>query len=442
MIVATVLLAAPAVSAAAGVSVRIKAVEFKAKTVIDDRRTAPPLSVNQFPACKLLDSFDWEDCYPGVPDGKPEKDWPIVARKGSALVIKEAVLRVSHAKKPLMNATVTGAATLPGGGALTFKATKVNQTGDVLVVKNLTGGNLPGHVTFLSDLAISWTVDAGGKAYDAGTSEHPIYVVYAAPGATALFETLVDFTTNAAAGESTATGVFDKVWQVFTTRDIHRVHLNTMSGNVTRLGGNKTLLRYYTEWTLFLELRRTYFDTCPPGQTTADILRILIGRCGGWARFFVDALGAQGVVVRDLAVDDFTGFPTGPAGADLMLINNWTFGAPSGAGDFPYVMRVRINRVGGRLSGSFVGRPDFTKGNGVAGQGAAVTPNPRGWFAVGDHAVDLFDGKIYDPSYGTGPFDDIEQWAAASLAGFAKISCAYNADGSGMCTIRAHRGIT
>lgn len=29
------------------------------------------------------------------------------------------------------------------------------------------------------------------------------------------------------------------------------------------------------------------------------------------------------------------------------------------------------------------------------------------------------DGKIYDPSYGTGPFDNLKAWEEASVAGFA-----------------------
>ena len=30
----------------------------------------------------------------------------------------------------------------------------------------------------------------------------------------------------------------------------------------------------------------------------------------------------------------------------------------------------------------------------------------------------VYNGKIYDPSYGTGPFDNIKQWANASLDGY------------------------
>jgi len=48
--------------------------------------------------------------------------------------------------------------------------------------------------------------------------------------------------------------------------------------------------------------------------------------------------------------------------------------------------------------------------------------NPPGYFGVGDHAVVVYSGKIYDPSYGTGTFDDIRAWAVASLDGFAYLT--------------------
>ena len=51
-----------------------------------------------------------------------------------------------------------------------------------------------------------------------------------------------------------------------------------------------------------------------------------------------------------------------------------------------------------------------------------LVPNPPGWFAVGDHAIAGYDGKLYDPSYGSGPFDDIRAWAIASLAGYARLT--------------------
>jgi hypothetical protein len=49
----------------------------------------------------------------------------------------------------------------------------------------------------------------------------------------------------------------------------------------------------------------------------------------------------------------------------------------------------------------------------VAGQGNA---DPIGIF--GDHALIEYDGEIYDPSYGTGPFAGILEWEDASIEGF------------------------
>ncbi len=67
-------------------------------------------------------------------------------------------------------------------------------------------------------------------------------------------------------------------------------------------------------------------------------------------------------------------------------------------------------------------------------------PNPPGWFAVGDHAVAIYDGKLYDPSYGAGPFDDIRAWAVASLAGYARLT-ARPSGATTIVTIHAHGGV-
>jgi hypothetical protein len=46
-----------------------------------------------------------------------------------------------------------------------------------------------------------------------------------------------------------------------------------------------------------------------------------------------------------------------------------------------------------------------------------LTPiSPLG--AFGDHALVRYDGKYYDPSYGTGPFDSLVEWEDASIDGF------------------------
>ena len=51
--------------------------------------------------------------------------------------------------------------------------------------------------------------------------------------------------------------------------------------------------------------------------------------------------------------------------------------------------------------------------NDVAAQNNA---NPLAVF--NDHAVVLYNGKIYDPSYGTGPFNTLVDWEDASVDGY------------------------
>jgi hypothetical protein len=59
---------------------------------------------------------------------------------------------------------------------------------------------------------------------------------------------------------------------------------------------------------------------------------------------------------------------------------------------------------------------EVTDKEGVRGQN---TMNPKSTFST--HWVAEIGGKIYDFSYGLGPYDDRKKWEDASIAGFAKV---------------------
>jgi hypothetical protein len=54
--------------------------------------------------------------------------------------------------------------------------------------------------------------------------------------------------------------------------------------------------------------------------------------------------------------------------------------------------------------------------------------NPRRAFFE-HHAVIEYDGKLYDPSYGTGPFDNLTAWENTSLVGLGLRFSAQNQNG-------------
>jgi hypothetical protein len=54
------------------------------------------------------------------------------------------------------------------------------------------------------------------------------------------------------------------------------------------------------------------------------------------------------------------------------------------------------------------------------------------WFGAGDHALVSFNGAVYDPSYGTGPY--------ASASGCAAVGCWAQANIAGLATMVAYPG--
>jgi hypothetical protein len=229
----------------------------------------------------------------------------------------------------------------------------------------------------------------------------------------------VDFTSHDAHGKAIEKDVADAIWGEYTDRVVQRRELNPVSGQVAHFGSN---LQYYPPWSLatddlFAEdLFDKFWNQCQVWDT-ANILKTTMGRCGGWAQFMEDSFKTQGIPAKSQGLGQLPGFTTGPAGSQFMLIKNWTFGTPSGAGNFPYLMEVQELSKGTTQLGLLFLKKEFDDAPGAPGQS---NPNPPGWFNVGDHSIVAYKGKIYDPSYGTGPFDNFKQWEKASLDGYGK----------------------
>lgn len=406
--------------------------------VIRDRATQPMQRMADFnDGCGGAPNVEWRDCRPNWPDGFSDRSWPVAYVRGATMDIALARFRVRNAN--LDQATVVGSVDLGNGNTFEFRKAAVPQVGNELVADNLTAsGPLPNEVGFLEPMRITWTVIKNGVTFEAGTSDITVYLLYARP-MVPLYLTQVDFTTHGARGKSVEQEVVDGVWSMFTPRQLMRRELDPRVGTISH---NGVILRYWTTWDLLSKDAQLF--RCPGVWDTPTLLRVTIGRCGGWAQFMDDALALHGIAAPMVGVATRPGFPTGPAGSQLMLIKNWSFGTPSGAGDFPYIRTVEIRTSpAGVVTVAAVGpQNEVDDAPGSPGQ---ENPNPPGYFAVGDHAVVLYNGKIYDPSYGTGPFNDIMEWARASIDGYARYRDAVQVMPNGAVRVKrrfeAHRGI-
>ena len=250
----------------------------------------------------------------------------------------------------------------------------------------------------------------------AGTSWHRIYLTFAAPQAWPLFETEVAYGSITGAGQATPGGLLAKIWSHFSGQ------------NARRLDG--TPMTYYHDWNV------------PTIGGVPDLLRLADGRCGQWALFFIGALQAQGLA-------PFTKWPSAvytlqfdrqgnqvrtcqPINRPFMVAK-WNFGAPGVAGpnypglvegidfkrnhrsdaNFPFENVYNFNQFDMFTPNCAGVLPPFPPGqwgfpwlvppqaNYVGGAGmdkGQNNPTPRPLFT--DHAIVLFAGKFFDPSYG------------------------------------------
>jgi hypothetical protein len=99
---------------------------------------------------------------------------------------------------------------------------------------------------------------------------------------------------------------------------------------------------------------------------------------------------------------------TGATDYIAMLVGKWSFPATG-----PQLDRYQFDPTTGNYQPL---ETDVTYQSAPA-QGLTITS--PGWFELGDHAVVAYNGQIWDPSYGTGPFPSISAWANQSIAGYA-----------------------
>ncbi|MBU1700623.1 MAG: hypothetical protein KJ970_11710 [Candidatus Eisenbacteria bacterium] len=243
--------------------------------------------------------------------------------------------------------------------------------------------SIPNQVYFYENLKIAWEiVGPDGVTRSAGQTKHQIYALLNDPVVgTPIYWTPLHLSCQSAKGRTTQNDLVTYAYKPLqkTTGD--------GKGLSRRRDGKKL-----TYWGRGLD--------SPAIFTTQDLLQnsepdgiTATGRCGSWARFFIDMCKMHGVNALQLIAV----IPKDPNVA--FLVQKCKF---KGKGTWP----SDFSHLAGR------GKQLCTKMTGVAGQGKT---NPT--FTFCDHALVRYGGEIYDPSYGLQPYPSEKAWEDAAIAG-------------------------
>ncbi|MBI3097719.1 MAG: hypothetical protein HYY93_05640 [Planctomycetes bacterium] len=241
-------------------------------------------------------------------------------------------------------------------------------------------------------LAIIWKVSTdGGHTWECvGRSENPVYVTLHAPLTTA-WHTCLHIGCKNAKGMGGSSAAVARIWDEFTDRRVARV--------------DGTVMIY---WGPFSSGSGYPATSAGGASTTRLLLAQADGKCGDWSLFFVDCIKVQGVsgaMPGEISVSNVPQADGSLMRGRQLLIKKW---------DMSTVPPREMHGVEGDLPAQGENNVD-----------------PTSFFT--NHCVVNFGGKLYDPSYGVGPFDALGEWESLACDGFQ-----YWADtnGDGRETIR------
>jgi hypothetical protein len=246
---------------------------------------------------------------------------------------------------------------------------------------------------------LDWHVKVGTSNWaKIGSTKHTVYLTLAAPITTAaglMRETLFNIGCRTAKGINDEAQAVDVIYGEFKNRAIYKV--KPSSGELST-----TKMTYWGDPSLN-----------PAGTTT--LLNTNDGTCEAWSCLFIDVLRTQGIAnvsqvvitppdkTRDEMKNQHqTDFPNLPE----PLIGTVTAGI---------AVKVCSKVPNGRSDGWFT--PSTTP-NGLPGQGGMPSPSRK---LFTNHAVVIYSGKLYDPSYGSpvispvGNSSVIELWENESI---------------------------
>ncbi len=293
-------------------------------------------------------------------------------KKAPVAFIRASKMKVDTKFKLAPNVTPTGQVkvrgTGPSAGAglgnLDFASKDGNAANGVItVVNHVCSTAFQNKISFFDPMVLSWEVslDGGTTWQTAGSTSNQCYCTLAtAAGGVTTYHTVIHVSCKAAKDKDTVQDTVDAVW----------AHIKGMKvQNWEGKPGNG--FGYYRNVNIgngHVQGLITDFD----------------GKCGAWARFMRDLLKIHGIAASaDIILPDLANCGQAGVAANDFLVNNWVV-------------------VNGNLSDQV---------DGIDGQGGVKRPAKR----FTDHQVTTYAGKIYDPSYGTGPYNNLLDWQKPAL---------------------------
>jgi hypothetical protein len=286
----------------------------------------------------------------------------------------------------------------------------------------------PKTVNYYPNFTIQWFVsnsEVGPNWKDMGVSENPLYVTLKEgirlpelSGSNESFYSLIHWGCSNANGMS-ASATTDE------PNIVNALYGEFTDTKVVRVG--TTLPMYY--WGP---------STAPPAAgcfTTAGLLLLGDGRCGAWAKLFIDLLRTQGISGSELVLVTWT--LDRYSGGDIPVLDTGSYfdflddAITSGLSIVPSSLKeaiffVKKWKIVGRTFTDSYYNPltprlfdDPLAINDETGLDAQGSHNP--WSRFSDHAIVRYNGKLYDPSYGSSISSSLSDWEAKSIDGFGTL---------------------
>jgi hypothetical protein len=302
-----------------------------------------------------------------------------------------------------------------------------------------------GEVVFFNTFNIDWEISFKETSdfQPAGTSYNPLYVSLSDQmgchnDVQKTFYSTIHYACNFAENSPTtnSTVIFDGIWNNFKNLQLSRIEKTSLKPNPT--------LQYWGGTNLLF---------IPPGcRGIEGLLDLHDANCGEWAGFMASCLGfhkpltnlqgcKKGILIiepsatlatefKKACIAEFGSLPSNPwypipnSYQSVFLVKDW---------EIPTLKKFYY--VGRRYVTTFfnIPQPYYTNFTGIINTPLGNTPMEKGDLrgvpahgntdpqpTFNDHAlIRMPNNKIYDPSYGTGPFNDLIDWEAKSLDGYA-----------------------
>lgn len=268
-------------------------------------------------------------------------------------------------------------------------------------VRPLTLGNAPRSVDFIESYTIDWKIslDYGATWHPVGTSDNRLYVLLRPPRLSPIRETVLDISCRNAKGSTRDAQVVRKIYSDFTDQEVKRKEMdgfNVPDGKVMRYWGEIKDKGNQTPLPIPVSCHSLAGMLDP---TPTSLRYDGVGSCRAWARLLWATIRVQGIATPRVGPD----LIQVDSNYHHFLVKRWSFG--TGTVPLSYAPFTHIRDNGKQLC------PE----DGVVAQGVK---NPPSVFA--DHFILRYEGRFYDPSYGSPPAAGYAAWETASLEAHCK----------------------